>query len=314
VFAADPAHNVSGEMIERKLRVQPELFSVAIADGELVGTVMAGYDGVRGWLYRLAVSTSQRRAGVGTALVRQAEAEMGKLCCPKVNLQVRARTPPSSVFSSGTKPMTTWGWASGWLLQGLEQVRGAIVARGRAVATARDQAQAPFAHSCQIIVTLAKPGRASGLAPPALMPASPPVPVSDGPSSAALPLIPPLLPSLPQLPGKPEPVTSWRPTLKPRTIRGNTSSLRWMALSVAKTRSRGAIWDKIVLYRCAVVLSRERPSRCRVIANKFAFRHHRARNALHTGTPSEEISNAVSSFSFVFVSDRGFFGDWMQFG
>jgi predicted N-acetyltransferase YhbS len=42
VFTADPAHNVSGEMIERKLRVQPELFLVAISDGELVGTVMAG--------------------------------------------------------------------------------------------------------------------------------------------------------------------------------------------------------------------------------------------------------------------------------
>ena len=89
-FAGDPAHNVSTEMIERKLRVQPDLFLVAMADGELVGTVMAGYDGVRGWLHRLAVSTSQRRAGVGTALVRRAEAEMAKLGCPKVNLQVRA--------------------------------------------------------------------------------------------------------------------------------------------------------------------------------------------------------------------------------
>ncbi len=88
-FAADPAHNVSGEMIERKLRVQPELFLVAIADDVLVGTVMAGYDGVRGWLHRLAVSESQRRSGVGTALVRQAEAAMAEMGCPKVNLQVR---------------------------------------------------------------------------------------------------------------------------------------------------------------------------------------------------------------------------------
>jgi ribosomal protein S18 acetylase RimI-like enzyme len=77
-------------MIERKLRVQPELFLVALADAELVGTVMAGYDGVRGWLHRLAVGVSQRRSGVGTALVRAAEAEMAKMGCPKVNLQVRA--------------------------------------------------------------------------------------------------------------------------------------------------------------------------------------------------------------------------------
>jgi ribosomal protein S18 acetylase RimI-like enzyme len=89
-FAGDPAHNVSEEMIERKLRVQPELFLVARVDGELVGTVMAGFDGVRGWLHRLAVSPSQRRAGLGTALVRKAEIEMAKMGCPKVNLQVRA--------------------------------------------------------------------------------------------------------------------------------------------------------------------------------------------------------------------------------
>lgn len=89
-FAADPLHNVSAEMIDRKLRVQPELFLVALADGVLVGTVMAGYDGVRGWLHRLAVSSLRRRAGVGTALVRSAEASMAKMGCPKVNLQVRA--------------------------------------------------------------------------------------------------------------------------------------------------------------------------------------------------------------------------------
>jgi ribosomal protein S18 acetylase RimI-like enzyme len=89
-FAADPAHNVSAGMIERKLRVQPDLFLVALADDVLVGTVMAGYDGVRGWLHRLAVTESRRRAGVATALVRRAEAEMAKLGCPKVNLQVRA--------------------------------------------------------------------------------------------------------------------------------------------------------------------------------------------------------------------------------
>jgi ribosomal protein S18 acetylase RimI-like enzyme len=89
-FPDDPSHNVSAEMIDRKLRVQPELFLVAIVDGEIVGTVMAGYDGVRGWLHRLAVRTSQRRGGVGTELVRRAEAEMAKMGCPKVNLQVRS--------------------------------------------------------------------------------------------------------------------------------------------------------------------------------------------------------------------------------
>ena len=77
-------------MIDRKLPIQPELFLVAELDGVLVGTVMAGFDGVRGWLHRLAVRNSARRSGAGTALVRSAEAGLSALGCPKVNLQVRS--------------------------------------------------------------------------------------------------------------------------------------------------------------------------------------------------------------------------------
>jgi hypothetical protein len=59
-FPDDPDHNVSSDMIERKLRVQPDLFLVAVADDVVVGTVLAGFDGVRGWLHRLAVRASAR--------------------------------------------------------------------------------------------------------------------------------------------------------------------------------------------------------------------------------------------------------------
>ena len=90
VFPNDPPHNVSTDMIDVKLRVQPELFLVAFFDGALVGTVMAGFDGVRGWLHRLAVRSSARRRGVGTSLVRAAESALLALGCPKVNLQIRA--------------------------------------------------------------------------------------------------------------------------------------------------------------------------------------------------------------------------------
>ena len=40
--------------IRRKLSVQPELFLVAVDDRTIVGTVMAGYDGHRGWLHKVA--------------------------------------------------------------------------------------------------------------------------------------------------------------------------------------------------------------------------------------------------------------------
>jgi ribosomal protein S18 acetylase RimI-like enzyme len=74
--------------ISNKLATQPELFFVAVKDGGIVGTVMAGYDGHRGWLYSLAVAATSRRLGIGTLLVRHAEAALTARGCPKVNLQV----------------------------------------------------------------------------------------------------------------------------------------------------------------------------------------------------------------------------------
>jgi len=97
-FPGEPPYNASNAMIDRKLRVQPELFLVATADGALVGTVMAGYDGVRGWIHRLAVRSAARRTGVGTALLRAAEDGLEAMGCPKVNLQVRARNAAVVAF------------------------------------------------------------------------------------------------------------------------------------------------------------------------------------------------------------------------
>ena len=61
----DPATDIG-----RKLRVQPELFLVATVDEQLVGTVMAGYDGHRGWVYYVATKPEFRRRGIAMALMR----------------------------------------------------------------------------------------------------------------------------------------------------------------------------------------------------------------------------------------------------
>jgi ribosomal protein S18 acetylase RimI-like enzyme len=74
--------------LANKMATQPELFFVAEFDGRPVGTVMAGYDGHRGWMYSLAVDTTRRRLGIGTRLVAHAEAALAARGCPKVNLQV----------------------------------------------------------------------------------------------------------------------------------------------------------------------------------------------------------------------------------
>ena len=76
--------------------LQPELFLVAgiaaleSADAErIIGSVMAGYDGHRGWLYYLATADDHRGQGIGRALVAEAERLLLAMGCPKVQLMVR---------------------------------------------------------------------------------------------------------------------------------------------------------------------------------------------------------------------------------
>ena len=90
VFPDDPPWNEPTSMIRRKLTVQPELFLVALVNGQVIGTVMAGFDGVRGWIHHLAVHRSLRRQGIASSLMSAAEKGLETMGCPKVNLQVRA--------------------------------------------------------------------------------------------------------------------------------------------------------------------------------------------------------------------------------
>jgi len=90
VFPDDPPWNAAELAIPAKLSVQPDLLIIALSDEQVIGSIMAGYDGHRGWLYALAVSPLQRRNGVATALVREAEKRLAKLGCGKVNFQVRS--------------------------------------------------------------------------------------------------------------------------------------------------------------------------------------------------------------------------------
>jgi ribosomal protein S18 acetylase RimI-like enzyme len=76
--------------IERKMTVQPELFLVGLVDDKIVATLMAGYDGHRGWVNYLAVAPEHRRQGLGRVLMQEAEERLLALGCPKVNIQVRS--------------------------------------------------------------------------------------------------------------------------------------------------------------------------------------------------------------------------------
>lgn len=75
--------------IERKLKVNPELFLVGMVSGKVVATVMAGYEGHRGWINYLAVAPEQQRKGIGFRMMEEAEGRLRELGCPKINLQIR---------------------------------------------------------------------------------------------------------------------------------------------------------------------------------------------------------------------------------
>jgi ribosomal protein S18 acetylase RimI-like enzyme len=76
--------------IRDKLEVQPEMFLVGVRSGRVVGTVMAGYDGHRGWIHYLGVDPDVQGEQVGAKLVEAAEERLVEAGCRKVNLQVRA--------------------------------------------------------------------------------------------------------------------------------------------------------------------------------------------------------------------------------
>lgn len=89
VFPEDPPRSHAPVAVPQKLAVQRELFLIAVEGGSVLGTILAGYDGHRGWLYKLAVHPNARGCGIGRKLVRAAEKRLAAMGCTKVNLQVR---------------------------------------------------------------------------------------------------------------------------------------------------------------------------------------------------------------------------------
>lgn len=99
-FPDDPPSNAPDVMIDNKLKVQSDLLFVGVLRGRVVGAVIAGFDGVRGWIYHLAVLPEHRRYGIATKLMRCAERALYEIGCPKVNLQVRVANHEVVAFYS----------------------------------------------------------------------------------------------------------------------------------------------------------------------------------------------------------------------
>jgi len=78
------------EAVERLLARDADSLVVARLDGRVVGTVIAGYDGWRAHLYRLAVAPDQRRRGIGRELMQRAEARLAAFGVSRFDAMVLA--------------------------------------------------------------------------------------------------------------------------------------------------------------------------------------------------------------------------------
>jgi len=89
VLPPNAPHNDPATNIRKKLAVKDDLFFIAALAERVVGTVMGGYDGHRGWIYSVAVDPTCQRQGIGSALLHHVEAALIQRGCLKINLQVR---------------------------------------------------------------------------------------------------------------------------------------------------------------------------------------------------------------------------------
>ncbi len=69
--------------------------------GSLTGTVFGSYDGLRGWVHRLATRPDRRGGGIATALMAELERRLLALGCPKVNLLIEPDNAAVTAFYAG---------------------------------------------------------------------------------------------------------------------------------------------------------------------------------------------------------------------
>ena len=90
--------NDPGADFNTALAHPPAAILLARSDGELVGSVMVGFDGHRGWVYYLASDPARRGQGIGRALMAAAEDWLRTRGAPKIQLMVRSDNAAAQGF------------------------------------------------------------------------------------------------------------------------------------------------------------------------------------------------------------------------
>ncbi len=89
----------SAEDIRGLLVRDPDALLLAETDeGEIVGTLIAGWNGWRGSFYRMAVDPAHRRRGLATALVRAGEERFRALGAHRLDAIVETHEPGAMAF------------------------------------------------------------------------------------------------------------------------------------------------------------------------------------------------------------------------
>ena len=88
----------SCEGIQKYLARNPSTCFVAEKDGEIIGVIMGGHDGRRGFIYHTAVKVTERNAGIGRNLVDNVMSELEKEGIHKVALVVYGRNKIGNDF------------------------------------------------------------------------------------------------------------------------------------------------------------------------------------------------------------------------
>lgn len=99
--------------INRKMADSPQWFFVGIHDNRIVASVMAGYDGHRGWVNYLAVQPTLQKQGFAQQLMTHVEQTLRAVGCPKINLQIRETNlhviAAYKAMGYGVDPVTSMG-------------------------------------------------------------------------------------------------------------------------------------------------------------------------------------------------------------